>query len=504
MFQTFKNFLKHSFVYSISNVAVKASGIILLPIYTKYFTVEEFGRLGLILAIIIILTHVVVLGQGQSILRFSNPQYSNWNVKSVLFSLTVLVIISSLIFASIAEVTLDPLAALFGNPADYYSSLHIAIYIICVTVLNSLFQNKLRADEKSVFYTVLNIIKLIVLMIVTIYLVAGEQIGINGVLIGQLASEVFALLIILPTMVKQMEIKFNIDIIRISLVFGLPLIFSALSMTLLNVSDRFLIKFLASEEALGLYELGYRVAGILNMFFIMPLSLTLLPIAYKIYNQPGDKEYYKKIMTYVTFLLMWGGIFLAIYSKEIISLFASSESYIPAYKVVPVILLAYVFFGMSMVSSLGMYLTGKTIYIAVITIVSAAVNIGLNFILIPVYGIMGAAINTLAAFVLLYFISLIISNHYYKINFEKIKLLILVVLGTGLFFLSNLIIIYELWLSLLFKLLLVVAFPVILYMISFYDPGEIRIVKGFIKKWKSPGDWIQNLKSEGINFFNKD
>jgi O-antigen/teichoic acid export membrane protein len=87
------------------------------------------------------------------------------------------------------------------------------------------------------------------------------------------------------------------------------------------------------------------------MFFIMPLSLTLLPIAYKIYNQPGDKEYYKKIMTYVTFLLMWGGLFLAVYSKEIISLFSSSDSFIPAYEVVPVILLSYVFFGMSMISS---------------------------------------------------------------------------------------------------------------------------------------------------------
>ena len=68
MFQIFKNFLKHSFVYSISNVAVKASGIILLPIYTNYFSVEEFGRLGLILAIVIIMTQIVVLGQGQSII----------------------------------------------------------------------------------------------------------------------------------------------------------------------------------------------------------------------------------------------------------------------------------------------------------------------------------------------------------------------------------------------------------------------------------------------------
>ena len=106
MFKTFKNFLKHSFVYSISNVAVKASGIILLPIYTKYFSVEEFGRLGLILAIIIILTQLVVLGQGQSILKFSTSKNRDWSEKSVLFSLTILVFIASIIFILISEISL--------------------------------------------------------------------------------------------------------------------------------------------------------------------------------------------------------------------------------------------------------------------------------------------------------------------------------------------------------------------------------------------------------------
>ena len=121
----------------------------------------------------------------------------------------------------------------------------------------------------------------------------------------------------------------------------------------------------------------------------MPLSLTLLPVAYKIFEKPGDKEYYIKIMTYVTYILVWGALFLSLFSKEIISLFSSSESFIPSYKVVPIILFSYVFLGMSMISSLGFYLVGKTGYVAVVTILSATINIALNFLLIPKYGIMG-------------------------------------------------------------------------------------------------------------------
>ncbi|HQF41961.1 MAG TPA: oligosaccharide flippase family protein, partial [Ignavibacteriaceae bacterium] len=308
MLEKFKYFLKHSIIYSISNVATKASGIILLPIYTSYFTVEEFGRLGLVLAVITILIQVVVLGQNQSILKFNNQIEYVDKKKSILYTLSVFVILAALVFTVIGEFAAPWLAKILGSFEDYYSSLRIAIYIIVVSIINNVFQNKLRADEKSVSFTVISLIKLFVLIVATVYLVTSLELGINGVLYGQLISEIVTLIILVPLMLRLMEFKFEKDILNESLKFGLPLIFSALSMTLLNISDRFLIKFLASEEALGLYELGYRVAGILNMFMIMPLNLTLLPVAYKVYQEPGDKDYYRKIMTYATYFLVWGAL----------------------------------------------------------------------------------------------------------------------------------------------------------------------------------------------------
>jgi len=503
MLDKFKHFLKHSLVYGVSNVAAKASGIILLPIYTKYFTVGEFGRLGLLLAIITIMIQVVVLGQGQSLLRFVNQKENKDKKKSVLFSLSLLILVISIIFILIGEVLAPYFANIFGDYKSYYPSLRISIYIVAVSVLNNIFQNKLRADEKSVFYTSLNLIKLVIMLIVTIYFIVSLKLGINGVLYGQLISEFFVLIFVLPSMFKQMEFRYNSEVVSLSLKFGIPLIFSALSMTLLNISDRFLIKFLANETALGLYELGYRVAGILNMFLIMPLSLTLLPVAYKIYNQPGDKEYYKKILTYVTYILVWGALFLSVFSKEIITLFSSKDSFIPSFEVVPIILFSYVFFGMSMISSLGFYLVGKTGYVAIITILSAALNIGLNFILIPKFGIMGAAINTLVAFLFLYLISLIVSNQFFKINFEHKKLIFLILLGMILFFVSTLFNALPLLQSVLLKLVLIGLFPIILLLGSFYDVLEIRLIKGFVKKWRNPASWLENIKNEYPDIFTR-
>ncbi len=504
MLEKFKHFIKHSIIYSISNVATKASGIILLPIYTSYFSVEEFGRLGLILAIIAILVQVVVMGQNQSILKFNNQIEFVDRKKSLLYTLSLFVIFVSVLFIVIGEITSPWLAKILGNINDYYSSLRIGIYIVVVSIINNIFQNKLRADEKSISFTVISLIKLFILIIATIYLVTTVKLGINGVLYGQLISEIMALVIISPLMLKLMEFKFEKNILIESLKFGVPLIFSALSMTLLNISDRFLIKFLDSEEALGLYELGYRVAGILNMFMIMPLSLTLLPIAYKIYNQSGDKDYYRKVMTYATYLLVWGAMALSIFSKEIIELFASNQSFLPSYEVVPIILFAYVFFGMSMISSLGMYLTAKTTYVAIITILSAGINIFLNYLFIPIYGILGAAVNTLIAFIFLFFLSLITSNRYYKIHFEALRLTLLFIISGVLLLFAYLIRIESFWINLIFKFLLVLLFPLTLYLTKFYQDNELKTLKVIIKKWRSPSDWTSGLKNNNFDIYNKE
>jgi len=496
MLSKFKHLIKHSIVYGVSNVASKASGIILLPIYTKYFSVEEFGRLGLLTAIITIMIQIVVLGQGQSLIRFINEEKNDEKRKSILFSISILVFIVTLVFIFIGEMSANVFAGILGDYENYYHLLKISIYIIAISVLSSIFMNKLRADEKSIVYTSLNLVKLLVMMLTSIYLITTLKQGIEAVLYGQLLSEIIVLIAILPIMAKQMRLKFNNDIAIKSLKFGVPLIFSALSMTLLNISDRFLIKFLANEQALGLYELGYRIAGILNMFFIMPLSLTLLPIAYKIYNQPGDKEYYSKIMTYTTYILIWGALFLSIFSKEIITLFSNSKDFIPSYEVVPLILLSYVFFGMSLISSLGFYLVGKTSYVAIVTIVSALLNIGLNFILIPEYGIMAAAFNTLIAFIFLYFISLMVSNTFYKIVFEHKRLIILFALGIILFLVSTLINSQQYFENILIKTILIITFPFILYLISFYEDYEMQLLKGFMKKWHNPSLWISNIKKK--------
>ncbi len=496
MLNNLKHLIKHSLIYSISNVALKASGVILLPLYTHYFSVEEYGRLGLILVIIVLISQSLVLGQGISIIRFNNSPEFKSDKKSILFTLAILIIFTISVFIITSEIFLVQISNWFGEVSLYQNYLNIAIYIIAFTTLNNLFLSKIRADDNSILYTMSSIGKVILMVLLGIYLIVERGLGIDGALYSQLAGEALQTFLVFPKIVRQMKIKFEYSIIWQSLKFGVPLIFSAMAINLLNGSDRFILKFLSGETELGLYELGYKVAGVVNMFVIMPFGLTLMPLAYKLYKQEGDKEYYKKLKTYVSFVLVWFGFALSIFGKELVELFAQQEAYYPASSVVSLIVLAYVIYGISMISSLGMYLTGNNYFIAYITLFCAALNIGLNFWLIPVYGMIGAAINTVIAFAVLDVLSNIASNRYYKIEYEHWKLVRLFILGIIVYWISSYVNQISFFLRITSKFILLILFPFIIILSGYFSKAELISFSGAIRKWYNPMNWKSNLEIE--------
>ncbi len=480
-----KYFIKHSLVYGISSIAQKASGIILIPVFTKYLSTSEFGQQGILIVTIAIISQIIILGQGQSVIRFSNLEEYRQKKKSVFFTLLTLVTAISVLFIIAGSSFVDSFASLFEDSVAFREYLNIALYIIALTSINSLITNKIRADEKSVLFTASGVAKLLAVLIAGVYLVAFKNMGVKGVLFANLAGEIATMAVVIPFLFDKLQFKFDTKILIESLKFGIPLIFSALAMNLLNWSDRYILKLLTAYSTLGLYELAYRVAGILNMFFIVPFSLTLLPIAYKFYKQDGDKIFYSKILTFFSFVLFWAGLALSIFGKEIVHLFALNTSYYPAYSVVPILTLSYCIFGMSLVTALGLYLTGKTNSVAAIFIVCSAINIGLNFWLVPYWGMTASALNTFIAFLLLVIFTTIKSNKYYKIKFEYFRIIKIILAAVLLYFVAEFFSTGDLVTNIILKLAVLVFYPVILILIGFFKRNEIEQVKAMLVNIKN-------------------
>ncbi len=479
--------VRHTFIYSISNIAAKAVGILLIPLYTAKLSLGEFGVWDLLDITITILTEIFILGQASSIILLNNSDEYKDRKDSSLFTISAFVLAAGALLVILAESIISLFPATFHNSLVPASYIRLGAYIILLRIMNNLFLAKLRADEHSFFYTIVSSARILLMTGITIYFVAWLNKGLFGILYAAAIGEFVIILFLLAKIIPQMKLYFDKKILSASLKFGLPLVFSSLGFMLLNLSDRYIIKYLLGAEALGLYGFGYRVAGVLNMFLILPFSLSLMPIAYKIFGQSDDKRYFSKLMTYSTFFFVWGFVFLSLFSEELIRIFALKNEFDSAYLVVPVILLSYVFSGMRLNASLGMFLTKNTKHIAWITIGSAALNVLLNFIFIPLFGIMAAAVNTLVSFVIFYFVTQNFSDKYYKIPFENKKLAIMILVGSLLsapvYFLPAMNPAFTIFI----KIILIVFFPLLLFFFNFYEKAELDILM-------SPKKFVDFLK----------
>lgn len=482
MIDKIKHSIKHTAIYTIGKVASKMIGVVLLPIYTVHFSLTEYGTLGILETTAMILAQTLLLGQPAAFLRFYGTSESEQDKKSILFTIFTIIFSITAAFTIIGLLGADKLSTFFDEPEKFAYYFRLIVWIIALRILNALFLDTLRAKEKPLLYSAGNVLKILVMLTLAIYFVAVAKVGIVGVIYAYIAGEVVLVLILLPGAISGMTPHFNREIFAAALAFGLPHAFASLASMWLQMGDQYIIKLLLNYAEVGLYNTGYRFASLLNVFLIQSFALYYLPQAYKLYGQKGDRRYYSKTLTYFVLVLCWAGLGLSLFGKEIIRIFALNPDYWPSYKIIPVVALGYVFSGAAVVVNLGVMLTKKTKYLAYAMTAAAVFNIILNFILIPHFRMMGAAITTCCSFLLLFLILYYFSNRLYQISYENLKIVKLIAVSIGLYGCSLIVSDIGLFFIILYKLTLLIIFPFLLYFLNFYEPVEIEKITQWSKR----------------------
>lgn len=210
MVDNFIIFIKHTFTYSISNILQKASGVILLPMYTAYFSPTELGIYGLLDITINILSEFLVLGLPNSIIMLNNLKEYTDSKKESLYTLFVFIGLMSVIIILIGEIGVQYIAQYFKDVNNFKDYFKISAYIIVFKMLNNLFFNKLRADENSLFYTIGNSVKLVINVGLISYFVIFLNLKVLAILYAYLISEIVLFCVFIPLIILQIRPKFNI------------------------------------------------------------------------------------------------------------------------------------------------------------------------------------------------------------------------------------------------------------------------------------------------------
>jgi O-antigen/teichoic acid export membrane protein len=493
MLNKLKNTLKHTFIYGLGNLSIKLIGLVLLPLYTKHLSSAEYGAFAILEVTSLIITYVFSFKLSTSMMRWWSTIKDD-NYKKVIvftaFSSSILVIIflniNSFIFSKfLSDILLDD--------KYLYDLVRIVFLSASFEILNYYALELIRLKEKSILYVIIAILRTVVVLTLNIILVAYCNYGIKGILLSQLSGHVLVLLITFPFLRKNMILRYDWDELKKMLNYCIPLVFSTIAMMLMNMGDRYLIRYLLDFSDVGIYSLGYKISSVINIFVLQSFQMGFLPIAYKQFQTKDANRFFSKTLTYYTLILTIAALVISLFGKELIELLSKREEYFSAYKVIPFFSLAFILRGVEYVFSLGLHYTKKTKYNAIIVFSLALLNILLNFIFIPVFKIIGAAVTTVICWILMAVLFYNFSQKFYKVNYEIKKIIMIIFTGCGLFLLSFLYFDLTLHIKLLIKILSVISFPFILFLMKFYEPIEIIRLKEAYKKWRNPLKWKQNI-----------
>lgn len=488
--------VKFGSIYLAGVVFSKAVSFIMLPIYTRYLTPKDYGILELLSMTIDIVIMIMGVGLARGVFRFYSKYEDKKDKNEVISTVFILMFILNLI-GFLVVFLLSPLFAqmLFGS-LDYIPHFRIMaltmIFQASVTVPLMYYQ----AIEKPHLFVLINFIKLLMQVGLNVFFVVFMEMKVLGVLYSTLISGVAVSLYLIPSLIKKVGLTYSKEKALPMFKFGVPLILTGFASFYLNFSDRFFLKYYADLSEVGIYSLGYKFGFLLMMLVIIPFGHTWDVQRFNVCKLENARETFQKVFVMISFVLITVAFLLSIGCRDLIRIMASPE-FESAYKVIPIILLAFIFQAWTGYVNFGIFLAEKTIHTAKANIIAAITVTIFCYLLIPCYGSLGAAYATLIAFVVRFFWIKHKSYQFYHMGLKWRKPLFLLLLAVCIIGISLLINEKNIYFSIANNVGLTVVFIASILLLPIL-PMENKLQ--LIKVIKNPISGIKELNKNFSNF----
>jgi len=392
-------FFKHTTVYTVGNLVYSGASFLLIPLYVHVLTPAEYGTLEMYYVTAAILQTLLASGIAHSALRFYF-EYDRQEDRNASVSTAV---IASLIATSLGACVLWTLAPtfsrlLFGS-TDHTLAFRIVSSGIVFEISREVSLAFVRARERSSFFVLIAILQLVVQVTANVTTVVVLRLGVVGILVGNLTATFVTWIPLTISTLRACGLRFDLKKLVPILQYGAPLMLAAVAGTLLGSSDRYLLNARASLGAVGLYALALRFASVPASFLVDPLAKSFGPFRFAIMTQPDAPQTYSRILRYYVYAAGVAFVGISAFCDEAVRVL-SSQSYQRASSVVPLVILPTLLGGILYFFQTGIYVSKRSKHILYITVATGLANLGLNFALIPRFGIYGAAASaTLASLV---------------------------------------------------------------------------------------------------------
>lgn len=391
-------FLKNSILYTVGSMMTPLIGFIMLPIYTGYLTPGEYGVMTTVQTLVGMFQLFLLLSLHGAVTRFfydflDNPE------KQREYLGTIYVFVS--IFSTVISIAL----LFLSNPIGHFIFKSIPInpfyyYLIGLSWLSALMALPMalfRAQEKAGTFVLINVVKSLLVMIITIYLIIVKDLGAESALFSQLIITLLTVIITFGMQLRYLKFSFNLTFIKQSLIFSLPLLPHVASGWIIQSSDRVILEKYVDIGELGIYALAVQVSMVLSLFY-SSVNNALVPRYTSLRKENKELEANRLLRIFLLIILIFGllSIPIAMYGVKLIT----SSEYYGAILLIPLLLIGQIIKGFYFIPVAKLFYVKKTKAIASSSTLAALMNIIINFLTIPFIGIYGAIVSTITSEIL--------------------------------------------------------------------------------------------------------
>jgi O-antigen/teichoic acid export membrane protein len=471
VFGRIRQLAAQSAVYGLGGIVSRILAVLLLPLYTRYLDRSDLGAVGVVTSFSVILVIVLRAGIPSAMFRFyfdNRDPVRRLAVVRTSFWFTMTMATAGLVAGCLLA---GPIATALG--LDGQDNLVRAAFVGVWAQMNyeqltSLF----RLEQQPGRFVVASLLNIFITIGATIVLVVHFHEGALGVIVGNFIGTLAVYLGLLAYRRDQLALGFDRRLLRAMNRFGLPLVPTGLMLWVINFADRLFIVHIAGTAENGLYELGVRLASA-NVLLMTAFRTAWPAFAYSIEDDGEARRTYAFVLTYIIAATCWVSLALGLLAPWLVRLLATPQFYAGSRVVAPLSFAAAAFAGYIVVS-IGVGRARRTQFNWVVSGAAAIVNVALNLALIPPYGMMGAAIATVAAYLVLFLGMAWRAQQLYPVAYQWRRVAVAAAVAVGLTAAGKL-----LHVPLAGAVALILAYPLALLPARFYLPAELRGMKSF-------------------------
>jgi len=419
-------YLKKTIDYAAGNFFNKVLLIILLPIFTHFLLPEEYAVYTNLMIFFSLASLIYVLGIQQALFSHFYDVETDTYQFSLISSIYIVLICIGFIFSCLIIILRFELSELVLRTEDYA---HLFFYLAIILFFNTIFTislSLLNIMEKSRHYAIVSALQNVIVLLLIIFFSLTNKFSVDHYFIFLAIASIIASSIGFGQIVKMMnnlqiprnkKIYFSAETVSSMLKFGIVMIPGTISMLILQASDRYMLTYLSANTMydVGIYSAGYRI-GMIMHFLVTLISLVYYPYAMKIAKESHADTTNRNMFKYYIIFGSLFGAFIIMYSQEIFR-FIIDSNYLSSYKIVFAGVISSFLYGLFNIININYYTRKKAGNITLAVLLGSTLNIILNFILIPRFGIFGAGIASIIAYFFIVMFNYSVAVYKYKIKY---------------------------------------------------------------------------------------